>query len=139
MSNVNNKQAILQAVSVLSKSKSVVDAANLLNLSTRQLRRMFLDAGMLSPASYLPFTEIGLTKSQKKRIRHLYSEFGGENTASEIAELLQIPVAYIQEYIKQYKITHSSLPLDEEEMNDVDDSEKIKKLLEVNRKEDNCE
>lgn len=131
MSSNNSKQAILQAVSVLSKSKSVVDAANLLNLSTRQLRRMFLDAGMLSPASYLPFTEIGLTKSQKKRIRHLYSEFGGENTASEIAELLQIPVAYIQEYIKQYKITHASLPLDEEEMNQVDDSDKIKKLLEV--------
>lgn len=126
-----SKQAVIQAISVLSKSKSVVDAANLLNLSTRQLRRMFLDAGMLSPASYLPFTETGLTKSQKKRIRHLYSEFGGENTATEIAELLQIPVSYIQEYIKQYKITHSSLPLDEEELNDIDDSEKIKKLLEV--------
>lgn len=128
---MSNKQAVMQAISVLSKSKSVVDAANLLNLSTRQLRRMFLDAGMLSPASYLPFTETGLTKSQKKRIRHLYSEFGGENTATEIAELLQIPVTYIQEYIKQYKITHSSLPLDEEELNNIDDSEKIKKLLEV--------
>lgn len=124
----DTKQSIVQAVSILSKSKSVEDAAELLNMSSRQLRKLFIDNGMLTPSSYLPQINTDLTKNQKQKIKELYSEFGGEKTATEIAELLQINLELVQEFIKQHKITHKSLPI--ENTSDLE-PDKIKKLQEI--------
>lgn len=131
MKNKNDKQFIAKSVSVLSKCNSVEDAASELGVSSRHLRRLFSDAGMLQPAAYLPYTNIDLTKNQKARIRQLYSEFGGSFTKGEIAAELRVPLEKVDEYIKQSKITHDILPLSESDEKNLLDSDKIKKALEV--------
>lgn len=124
-----NKNAIANAVNILSKSTSVEEAADSLGLSSRSLRRLFANNGMLQPACYLPLPDKSLTKNQKRRIRELYSEFGGPYTKEQIAKELQVPLEKISEYIKEEKITHKILPVEEDPL--MLDSDKIKAALEV--------
>lgn len=125
-----NKHEIAKIVALLTKADSVEEVADLLKCSSRTLRRIFAKAGMLPPAAYLPYTNTELTNNQKKRIRQLYSDFGGEYSKEEIAAELRVPLEKIIEYIKQEKLTHKILPLGENELNLLD-AEKIKKSLEV--------
>lgn len=125
-----DKKEIAKIVSMLSRAESVEDVASALECSSRTLRRMFAKANMLPPAAYLPYTNTELTKNQKRRIRQLYSDFGGEFSKEEIAAELRVPIEKVTEYIKQEKLTHKILPLGENELN-ILDADKIKKSLEV--------
>lgn len=122
-----SKNRIAKAVQILSKSSSVEEAASLLDISSRSLRRAFANAGMLQPASYLPYST-PLSKTKKEKIAQHYSELGGNLTASEIAIIEEIPLQEVQQFIKDQKLTHKSLPVTDESLLD---SERINKSLEI--------
>ena len=86
-----SKQRIAKAVQVLSKSSSVEEAAGVLDITSRSLRRAFASAGMLQPASYLPYNA-ELSKVKKAKIIEHYSEIGGNLTAPEIAIVEEVPL-----------------------------------------------
>lgn len=125
-----NKQKIAHVVQVLSNCITVEEACSKLNITSRQLRRAFSDAGMLSPGSYLRYTAPELTKKQKEKITELYSEVGGSLSVPEIAEYLKVPIEQVKEFVASQKITHKSLPYTKEDESKLD-SDKIKKALEV--------
>lgn len=122
-----SKQRIAKAVQILSQVSSVEEAASLLGISSRSLRRAFANAGMLQPASYLPYNA-ELSKAKKEKIVELYSDVGGDLTAQEIAIKEKIPLDDVQKFIKEKKLTHKSLPTTDSSLLD---SEKIKKSIEI--------
>lgn len=122
-----SKQRIAKAVQILSQVSSVEEAAELLGISSRSLRRGFANAGMLQPAAYLPYNS-DLSKGKKAKITELYSEVGGALTAQEIAISEKLPLEDVQKFIKEKKLTHKSLPVTDPTMLD---SEKIAKSIEI--------
>ena len=122
-----SKQRIAKAVQILSQVSSVEEAANILGISSRSLRRGFSNAGMLQPASYLPYNA-ELSKAKKEKIVELYSEVGGDLTAQEIASKEKIPLEDVQKFIKEKKLTHKTLPTIDSTLLD---SEKMKKSIEI--------
>lgn len=130
MKTVLNKEDIPGILDLLVKADSVEDVAELLNVSSKTLRRLFARNDMLSPSDYLkPKTHV-LSNADKTNIRALYSDVGEEYSATEIAIKLQLPLELIQGYIKDAKLNHKILPLGEHELN-LSDKEKIKRSLEV--------
>lgn len=122
-----SKQRIAKAVQVLSKVSSVEEAAELLDITSRSLRRGFSNAGMLPPASYLPYNA-ELSKTKKAKITEHYSEIGGSLTAPEIAIIEEVPLSDVQKFIKESKLTHKSLPVLDDSLLD---SEKMAKSKEI--------
>lgn len=122
-----SKQRIAKAVQILSQSSSVEEAAGILGISSRSLRRGFANAGMLQPVSYLPYNA-ELSKNKKQKIVELYSDVGGELTAQEIAISEEIPLEDVQKVIKEKKLTHKSLPVTDSKLLDF---EKLAKSREI--------
>lgn len=126
----NKKLETSEIIKLLQKASSVTEVRLKLNLSDKFLRRLFQKEGLLSPSAYLPYTNIDLTKNQKKRIISMYSDFGGGHSVNDIAAELRVPKEKVKEYIASEEITHHDLPLTKEEKKGPDE-EKIKKAMEV--------
>jgi AraC-like DNA-binding protein len=128
MTKKTNK--IQDYIITLGESDTVEEAAEKLGISSKHLRRVFLEAGILSPASYLKYKEQELSKSDKQKIVQWYSNFGGSKTSDEIAIEIKKPKEKVKEFIKSEGLTHNSLPFTKNDQKMVD-TEKIEKALEV--------
>lgn len=130
-SNKWTEKTLKEAIELLKQSNSVKNAAEMLGITRRKLERMFLKHKLLSPASYLPFTNVELTKNQQKRALTLYCEFGGGGmSVNDIAAELRVPKEKIKEYLDSVGITHKSLPFTPEDKKELD-SKLIEKAEEV--------
>lgn len=128
------KQRIAKAVQILTKVSSVEEAASILGITSRSLRRGFSSSGMLQPASYLPYIA-ELSKIKKEKITELYSEIGGALTAQEISIEEKVPLDDIQKFIKEKKLTHKSLPVSNTSLLDFEKIAKSEEIREHKLKE----
>lgn len=92
---------------------------------------MFAKHDLLSPASYLRPIDGELSKSKKKKIVAMYTDFGGSAmSVQEIAQKLQVPKEKVKEYLNSIELTHQSMPFTPEDKKKLD-SELSKKAEEV--------